>query len=89
MPKELISIGTLKPLKWCFEIVQLSYPPSPSFSALKKTHLQNLLKIEVFSQISSTWMMMSFLSCYFLHLKTGRTLQFLQPPEKEAGPVQK
>lgn len=81
---------------WYFKAFKVMFWNSSAFlspfsflSALKKTHLQNLLKIEVFSQISSTWMMMSFLSCYFLHLKTGRTLQFLQPPEKEAGPVQK
>lgn len=32
--------------------------PSSFLSVLMKACLQNLLKIEVFSQISSTWMMM-------------------------------
>lgn len=60
----------------------------PFLSALMKACLENFLKIEVFSQISSTWMMLFSLS-YLLHLNTGGTLQLLQSPVEEAGLVWK
>lgn len=81
---------------WYFKAFKVMFWNSLAFlsplsflSALAKAPLQNFLKLEVFSQVSSTWMMVSFLLCYFLHLKTGETLQFFQPLEKDTGLVQK
>lgn len=62
--------------------------PFSFLSVLMKAWWQNLLKIEVFSQISSTWVMLLLL-CYLLYLKMERTLHFLQPPEKGMGLIQK